>query len=224
MKLKYIFTICLFIFFILIFKIFPTYSQVMTPQVGIGGSVRVNICGDMMAEGMEQCDRTDLRGLSCTSFGFYQGNLLCNLICEFDFSGCSMEPEPEVPTEESDQEEGVVERPSITFIEETIRRYFPTRPRYEYDDTKVSDLPPAVQFLKYFDENDNGIIESNELPILVLSWVNGWKYSHTEDISTDVTCDLNNDSVCDLVDFSILMFNLGEAFYLSDYQQRNNIE
>lgn len=47
---------------------------------GCGGTGPV--CGDDMAEGLEVCDGTDLRGESCISRGYDGGTLSCNATCD----------------------------------------------------------------------------------------------------------------------------------------------
>ncbi len=47
------------------------------------------VCGDNTAECSEQCDGTDLRGRSCASFGFAEGNLTCTSGCRYNISNCS---------------------------------------------------------------------------------------------------------------------------------------
>jgi hypothetical protein len=50
-------------------------------------SPRTN-CGNSRAQGMEQCDKTDLRGASCTSLGYSSGALACHTNCSYDVSAC----------------------------------------------------------------------------------------------------------------------------------------
>jgi hypothetical protein len=47
-------------------------------------------CGDDVKNVLsEDCDGTDLDGWTCQTFGYLDGNLACNQLCEFDTSGCS---------------------------------------------------------------------------------------------------------------------------------------
>lgn len=206
MNFKHFYKKFLLLIFFLIASSNVAFARRMTPQNSINGSVRVNICGDSIAEGIEQCDRNDLRGLRCSDFDFSGGNLSCNLVCELDFSNCSKETQGEPSEDEKDVDTG--NGPDDNSIREILERYIPEIAREREQET--TDLPSAIRFLQYFDENSNGIIESSELPTLILNWVNGWKYSYSLEVVEDLTCDLNDDSVCDLADFSILMFNLGQ--------------
>src|SRR3990167_2909547 len=58
----------------------------LTGCTGGGGT-----CNNNTAEGSEQCDGSDLRGLTCTTYGgaFSGGTLGCNLSCGFNTSGCT---------------------------------------------------------------------------------------------------------------------------------------
>lgn len=67
----------------------------------------------------------------------------------------------------------------------------------------VSLLPA---FLKIFDANDNGKIESDELYGAVSMWVDKWKEFLTEQIADTDRCDFNNDGECNIKDLSILLF------------------
>ena len=223
MKLRYLYIIVVFLLFsILSFFFFSNLSVInaqgkppggrppgrMTPAGVIEGSVRVNICGDSIADGPEHCDGRDLRGQTCRTLGFTGGVLRCNLVCEFDTSRCVSSPREEGDDLETDQTGSIDMRERgrrNEALEEFLRRNVPQailQPRSE------TQLPSAIQFLKLFDANDDGIIQSSELPLVVLNWVNAWKYDYEIKEGSGVSCDLNNDGVCDLRDFSILMFYL----------------
>lgn len=67
----------------------------------------------------------------------------------------------------------------------------------------VSLLPA---FLKIFDANGNGKIESDELYGAVSMWIDEWKEFLTEEIADTDRCDFNNDGECNIKDLSILLF------------------
>lgn len=51
------------------------------------------ICGNSVADLVETCDGTDLRGKSCTSLGWEGGNLGCQIDCHgLDQTGCTGQP------------------------------------------------------------------------------------------------------------------------------------
>lgn len=49
----------------------------------------VSICGNGVVTGTEQCDGQDFGVLTCGTFGFVHGALMCNSACAVDTSGCS---------------------------------------------------------------------------------------------------------------------------------------
>ncbi|MDD4382275.1 MAG: hypothetical protein PHE21_02950 [Candidatus Dojkabacteria bacterium] len=148
----------------------------MTPVGYLIGTVRVNICGDGVADSIEECDLLDLKSQSCILLGYDKGDLGCKMTCEFDISDCSMNIVPEEP--EPSSEEGLPYSPIY----------------YTY--------PSAVVFLSMFDINGDGVIQSSEIPPLVVEWVNYWKLGNIDE------GDLNNDGACDIYDFSTLMYYL----------------
>ena len=48
----------------------------------------VEVCGDNKLNAEEECDGTDLGSVTCTSLGYYDGNLVCSDSCTFDLSDC----------------------------------------------------------------------------------------------------------------------------------------
>jgi len=66
-------------------------------------------------------------------------------------------------------------------------------------------LPSAIAF---FDLNRNDKIEKEEILPALKKWVNSWRTALVEKIER-LTCDLNNDGQCDLIDFSVLMYYIG---------------
>lgn len=47
------------------------------------------VCGNNIAEGGEQCDSGQLRGLNCSNLGFSGGALSCSSSCQFNVSACT---------------------------------------------------------------------------------------------------------------------------------------
>ena len=58
-------------------------------------------CGDDVAEGDEECDGTDLGGLTCEDFGFNGGTLSCT-DCQYNVFDCTFIVEPECGNNEAD--------------------------------------------------------------------------------------------------------------------------
>jgi hypothetical protein len=50
------------------------------------------VCGNGIIEQGEQCDTTNLNGMTCTDLGFNSGTLKCNSYCQFDTSQCEYGP------------------------------------------------------------------------------------------------------------------------------------
>ncbi|MBU1536395.1 hypothetical protein KKF84_13800 [Myxococcota bacterium] len=50
-------------------------------------------CGDgeIQAGGVEVCDSTELSGMTCSDFGYYGGDLLCDSTCQYDLTQCVLE-------------------------------------------------------------------------------------------------------------------------------------
>jgi hypothetical protein len=70
-------------------------SQVVVNSTGIlSVESPAAVCGNMIKEGGEQCDGTDLGGQTCTGLGFDSGNLLCTVICNYDTSQCLNDTSP----------------------------------------------------------------------------------------------------------------------------------
>ncbi len=54
-----------------------------------GGGVMMNVCGDDVAAGGEECDGADLKGANCSLYGYSKkAGLVCAGDCTFDASGC----------------------------------------------------------------------------------------------------------------------------------------
>ena len=157
------------------------YAQAPTSFVSI--SVKLSLCGDYTIEGPEECEGEDLNGTTCESLGFQEGSLTCDPACSFNTFLCIPYPEPQIPeTEEEDIEVTEEENLELTQLKQE-------------DETKKN------QFLKVFDKNGDGILTSDEIPTIVVTWINFWTKSKTNPL-----CDLNNDSKCDIYDFSILLY------------------
>ncbi len=57
----------------------------------ITATVKIELCGDEVAEGSEECDRTDLKSQTCIGLGGYDGgDLSCTDNCTYDMSACTI--------------------------------------------------------------------------------------------------------------------------------------
>lgn len=184
-KLSYKYIYLLSLIFLFVFVVSTSvYAKVMTPTGVLEGTVRVNICGDYIAENPEECDREDFRSLSCSDYGYSFGNLRCNLACDIDSTSC-YNTLPNV----DDKQPGT----SVIPLPQT------EKPTVEF--------PTAVQFLALFDSNGDGVLQASEIPAAIVTWVNAWKYD-SYDSSMVKSCDLNKDNQCNIYDFSLLMYHI----------------
>lgn len=58
-------------------------------SASIDATVRIQVCGNSLVEGLEECDNSDLAGRTCQSFGYSLGTLSCRASCEFNTANCS---------------------------------------------------------------------------------------------------------------------------------------
>ncbi len=56
---------------------------------GTGGGDTGPVCSDGVIEGGEQCDGTELSGMTCADGGYDSGDLACANDCTFDLGGCT---------------------------------------------------------------------------------------------------------------------------------------
>lgn len=86
--------IILFLFPLFLLGMFFIVWQVWAQQAVVSATIKLNVCGDNIAEGQEACDNTDFNGLSCNNYGFNRGSLKCNLDCTIDTDNCYTENLP----------------------------------------------------------------------------------------------------------------------------------
>jgi hypothetical protein len=159
------------------------YAQSSTVEA----SVKISICGNEVVEGGEDCEPTTFTQLSCSDLGYEGGEVYCDNSCSYDTYECIIPqpPEPEPPTEEE-----IIEQ----IIEDVVNRKEP-----------IIIVAPTLPYLKLFDFDGNGIIDDYEFRQSVLLWGKYWRqYRQGEE---ELSCDLNDDTVCDIVDFSILLYH-----------------
>jgi hypothetical protein len=147
----------------------------------ISATVKLSICGDNIVEGQEDCEGSDLNGKSCTSIGYGGGDLKCDIACSFDTFSCFP----------------ITVTPSPALIIDTSNKgsaEVPIKP------INFSILPAH---LKFFDLRGEGRIPSSDTDAVVRLWYKEYEKEKTGN------CDLNDDNVCDIYDFSILMYYVG---------------
>ena len=182
----------------------------------INTTVKLNICGDTIIEGPEECEGANLNGSSCINLGYAGGNLTCDIACSFDAFLC-IEPTstltPTVTLTPTPTPAGSITTSGNTTTEirataapTSIITLTDTRPTPDADG---SGLPPLLQ---PFDILGIGKIQIDYLPVVVGLWVDEWRQSLQEGFNEDTSdsenkkCDFNSDRMCNTKDFSILLF------------------
>lgn len=163
----------------------------------VPATVKIGVCGDGVAEGREECDNEDLKSQTCYSIGFGGGTVVCDPSCTLDTTLCIPRPPTRiVDHDDSDDDDNVVTRTVRVVVSPIIN---------------IINVLSNPDFLKKFDTNLDGKITYDELFASAQTWFDAWmafrKNALTATYGTEVTtCDLNDDGVCDLIDFSILMY------------------
>ena len=189
--------ILLALLFLASLSVFAVISLAETVRT-IDTRVKLGICGNDLAEDNEDCDNADLKGKTCETIGYASGTLSCLSSCDYDTTLC-------VPIVISG--DGGGGGGNFHSHEESI----PT------EKTIVYVLPEVIRL---FDTNGDGRLTLNELYGLTKKWFGIWENTVIAQIEAKNkgievvdkktwTCDLNKDGVCDLVDFSILMYYVG---------------
>jgi hypothetical protein len=156
----------------------------------INATIKINVCGDGIPEGGEECDLTDFAGKSCTTLGYDEGSLICDPSCSIDKSLCTINPKK---NEDKESNSTTVTTPSSN-IDGHPGTY-----------TRVFEVAQLPSILKIFDENGDNKIKIEELENSAKKWFQAWKGSLKTNRAPD-ECDLNTDARCNLEDFSVLMY------------------
>lgn len=146
-------------------------------------SLKLSLCGDGIVEGPEDCELTSEIIKTCLDFGYQSGLLTCDYSCSYDYSACKYIPKKET------------EKPNLEKSEN------------EKKENIISKLP---FFIGLFDLNRDGKIDFTEFTNILYTWVDNWKLFREASLEDkeDVkgTCDVNNDKVCNVIDFSIILY------------------
>lgn len=205
------------------FFIIPVNAQDSSSRT-VMATVKISICGNEVVEGGEDCDRSDfVDGKTCVDLGYAGGDLKCDISCSFDTSNCISSTITLTPTAAPVSTSTSVSTTTSTSLPEAIitvaSNYLPIPG--EFSTTTLTALQPISEsvipsFIKIFDADGNGKIDQPELYNAVKQWVDEWKNYTSEEnavIAGETTgsrenrnCDINNDGLCDLKDFSVLMY------------------
>lgn len=178
-----------------------THAQISS-QIDV--TTKINVCGDGIAEGPEECDLTDLKSQTCETRGYGPGNLSCDIACGFDYSQCSTPTPTSTPTNVTGTSSPSSTSTSPPSQPTTLIKII----------TGIVDTPKVVvqtvlcipEYLKPFDVNSDCKLSISHLRETISLWIENTRY---KPVSRRI-CNFNNDSTCDLVDFSILLYYVKE--------------
>ena len=209
------------LFFILSFSaaFFQIPSAMAQTTKVIEAQVKLSICGDGIIEGAEECEGLDLNGATCASIGYLEGDLSCHSSCDFETTECiplpspTLTPTPEptaTPESSSTGNEGSSSQSSssTTSITQSITEQLQqvTQQVQQYLSTagqNLRNIPPKIAV--YVQEST--VLSSEELKEIIEKFAATWRQSLTQPtFNTNPECDFNEDSVCDIVDFSVLLY------------------
>ncbi len=80
--------------FVMVGIIFVFSYIVVSADSDLLATVKINVCGDYVAVGDEECDNYDFAGSSCATYGYNAGSLSCESDCTIDASGCYTQAAP----------------------------------------------------------------------------------------------------------------------------------
>jgi len=189
----------------------------------IESTVKLSVCGNGIIEGGEDCEGENLGGETCQSQGYGPGTLACDISCSFDFFDCAPPstptPSPTVtPTRRPSPTSTITITPAVTLAEsQSLSGDEVKKVEGESIDVKetstITEIPTALptplpvlpEQLTFYDLDGNGKIDLSEKVDSIKVWVNHWRQTLGVQ-SNRLSCDLNLDKRCDLIDFSILLY------------------
>lgn len=181
----------------------------------LNATIKISICGNGIIEGGEDCEGEDLNSQTCESIGYGPGTLTCDIACSFDTYSCSPAPTP-TPTPSPTPTPTPTPAASTTASSTTTTSSSsPTTSLAPSIAASPIIKPALLTFLVPFDPDGDGAIHITEVFGAVKSWVDEWRQSIIDEIATTKgetqkketrKCDVNNDGVCNVKDFSILLF------------------
>lgn len=177
----------------LLFFVLKDYSFAQTHSEVVEATLRLSICGDGVVEGKEDCEKDVPITKTCLNYGYQKGTLLCDNSCSFDFTNCQYIPKPPEETTQTEEDEPITQELKNTkiVVEEIKVRYMPL-------------------LLRMFDLNRDGRIDFAELTNILINWVDNWRtFRQVEEEQKEEvkgTCDVNFDGMCNVIDFSIILY------------------
>lgn len=193
----------------------------------VNAQVKISICGNAIIEGGEDCEGSNLNGKACSNLGYATGTLSCDIACTFDTYACSvatLTPTPttlpstsnstptNTPTSTADFTILPSSSPTTTQVipiatSKPLPTSFPS-PKPSRLFLNTQSLPVELQM---FDIIGSGKLSKETLPTIMQLWINEWKLFVTSSLgkngeATSKKCDINHDAICDVRDFSVLMY------------------
>ena len=182
-----------------------SYGQSNTATT-VNTTVKISICGDLNVEGPEDCEGSNLNSGTCSDLGFSSGNLTCDIACSYDTTSCiPIAPTPLSEVSNPSKNDGSSQDQITTQVTSSPLENNAITPT-SAPSRLNSVLPPALQV---FDISGSGRITRDDLPSVLQIWLDEWKavlaMSNQNDTAT-ADCDINNDTICDMRDLSILLY------------------
>lgn len=177
----------------------------------IQSNIRLNICGDLVAEFPEDCDNTDLNHQTCQLLGLTGGQLSCDVACDFETINCIGTPTPTPAPTSTPTSTPTTPTPAPTSTPRLTPTATPTLNPIltpTIIPTPTSILPSP---LTNFDQDKDGHINVTEVVTVVKTWLNHWNNHLENNIDSSLKiCDINSDQTCNLTDLSILLYYIGK--------------
>ncbi|HXS15190.1 MAG TPA: hypothetical protein VN711_03615 [Candidatus Saccharimonadales bacterium] len=211
--MKYLRQMLLIVFIITFLLLVQTNVSAQT-STAVTATIKISVCGNGIAEGGEDCDGSDFQSKTCQSLGFGGGTLGCDISCSFDTTTCIPLPTPiYTPTPTPQPTNAAVVSHTTSLHQAPLVN---PSPRQAAKQLPKTILPVALQI---FDLSNSGHLAQAALPAILKIWDNTWKSSVNQaelqkkgvkNNPMHLSCDVNNDGVCDIKDLSILLYYVGQ--------------
>lgn len=168
-------------------SLLPTVALAYSDFSFVGASVKISVCGDSIVEGEENCEKTLNLVFDCKDFGYLPDPIFCDNSCAFDILSCKP-IKPPVPVDNTPQD--------------------------NTPDTPEDVQPRLPALMIIWDINNDDKLDLEEFTSFIMNWVNSWrdfiKLSPEDAGKTPIAgkCDINSDKLCDVTDFSIILYHL----------------
>jgi hypothetical protein len=169
------------------------YAQNNTDSVN--ATIKIGVCGDGEVEGDEQCDGVNLNSKTCGGLNYASGILTCDKSCSFNTTECLLVSPTATPVPTTSNSTNPVVTITTGPIQ-TIQRLI--------DPLIFRESELLLPQLEVFDSDQDGVINASEVFLAIKRWLGEWQLVRTNE--QNKKCDINNDTVCDLRDLSVLLY------------------